>query len=166
MTLLRLYMQNRNKISISERRGRQALPAGRIGTGIRVEIFLNFAWAALAAALVGMWLRVGSPKDHSRRSQLVAIAVLIAILFPVISVSDDLMAAQNPAETDNCQRRDHLLAPVDAHPLHATATTEPPPIFTGVLFGFLQYVSPRRLALKVADPPALVSIADRAPPAA
>lgn len=142
------------------------MPAGRIRSGTGVEIFLNFAWAALAIALVGMWLRMGSPEDHSRRSQLIAIAVLIAVLFPVISVSDDLMAAQNPAETDNCQRRDHFLMPADAHPLQATAATEPPPILTGFLFGFLQYVSPRRLALEVADPPALVSIADRAPPAA
>lgn len=130
-----------------------------------MEIFLNFAWAALAAALVGMWLRMGSRTDHSWRSQLIAIAVLIAILFPVISVSDDLMAVQNPAETDNYQRRDHL-APVDVHPLQATLATVPPPILAGLLFGFMQYVSPRRPAPNVADHPALVSTANRPPPAA
>jgi hypothetical protein len=142
------------------------MPAGRIRSGTSVEIFLNFAWAALAAALVGMWLRMGSPQDHSRRSQLIAIAVLIAILFPVISVSDDLMAAQNPAETDNYPRRDHFLTPADAHPLQATAATEPPPILSCLPFGFLQYVSPRRPAQKVTYPPLLVSIANRPPPAA
>ena len=165
MTLLRLFVQNCNKILLSEGHRRQALPAGRIRPGTGVEIFLNFAWAALAAALVGMWLRMESRTDQSSRSQLVAIAVLIAILFPVISVSDDLMAAQNLAETDNCQRRLHL-APANAHPLQATVATAPPPIQTGVSFGFSRYVSPRRPALKVADLSTLVSTANRPPPAA
>jgi hypothetical protein len=129
-----------------------------------VEIFLNLAWAVLAVALVALWLRTGSRADHSRRSQIIAIAVLIAILFPVISVSDDLMAAQNPAETDSGQRRDHL-ASIDAHVLLATAI-EPPQFLTGVAFGFLQYVSPGQLASRVSDHPELISIYNRPPPAA
>jgi hypothetical protein len=129
-----------------------------------VEIFLNLAWAVLAVTLVALWLRTGSTTGQSRRSQIIAIAVLIAILFPVISVSDDLMAAQNPAETDNCQRRDHLVSG-GAHALLATAT-EPPPILTGVVFGFLQYVSPGQFAPRAADLPALTSISNRPPPEA
>lgn len=130
-----------------------------------MEIFLNLAWAVLAVVLVGLWLRTGSRIGHSRRSQIIAIAVLIAILFPVISVSDDLMAIQNPAETDNCQRRDHL-APANTHPVQFLAATEPPPIITGVAYGFLRYVSPRRLAQRAIDLPALTSISNRPPPAA
>jgi hypothetical protein len=157
-------VQNLNKIFNSERHGRLIPPAGRIRSGSSVEIFLNLAWAVLAVTLVALWLRTGSPTGHSRRSQIISIAVLIAILFPVISVSDDLMAAQNPAETDNCQRRDHL-ASGGAHALLA-AVTEPPPILTGVAFSFLQYVSPGQPAPRVVDLPALTSISNRPPPAA
>jgi hypothetical protein len=42
----------------------------------------------------------------TRRTQMVALAVLILILFPVISVTDDLQAIQNPAEVDSCLRRE------------------------------------------------------------
>lgn len=34
-----------------------------------------------------------------------ALALLILVLFPVISVTDDLMAAANPAETEMLSRR-------------------------------------------------------------
>ena len=133
--------------------------------GSIVEIFLNFAWAALAVTLVALWLHTGSRMGYSRYSQIVAIAVLIAILFPVISVSDDLMAVQNPAETDNCQRRDHL-APGDAHPLPLAAATEPSSILAGLTFCFLQYVSPKKVAPRAVDHPVLIPIANRPPPAA
>jgi hypothetical protein len=129
-----------------------------------VEIFLNFAWAVLAVTLVVLWLRLGCRLDQSRRSQIVAIAVLIAILFPVISVSDDLIAAQNPAETDNCQRRDHL-TPGSAHLLQLAAVA-PPSIRTGTAFGIVQYVLPGKPALRVVARPALMSIANRPPPVA
>ncbi|MGA2250137.1 hypothetical protein [Terracidiphilus sp.] len=130
-----------------------------------MEIFLNIAWAVLAIALVVLWLRIGCRMDQSRRSQIIAIAVLIAILFPVISVSDDLMAVQNSAETDNGQRRDHL-ASGDAHLLHTATAIEPPPIITGAAFGFLQHVSPGQDAPKVSDHLKLTPYANRPPPMA
>ena len=40
-------------------------------------------------------------------SQFVAMALVILILLPAISMTDDLIAAQNPAEVDCCARRDH-----------------------------------------------------------
>ena len=130
-----------------------------------MEIFLNFAWLALAVSLVLMWLRGGNSASHERRGQLIAIAVLIAVLFPVIFVSDDLMAIQNPAETDNCQRRDHL-APGAGHLLQLATASVPPPIFSGVAFGFLQYASLIKYPPKVVGRPALASISNRPPPAA
>jgi hypothetical protein len=74
-----------------------------------VELFLNLAGALVGLGLVCLWLRTSrNCDDRSRRTtQLVALALLILILFPVISVTDDLIAAQNPAETDSVQRR-HL----------------------------------------------------------
>jgi hypothetical protein len=129
-----------------------------------VEIFLNFSWAILAVTLVVLWLRIGCRLDQSRRSQIVAIAVLIAILFPVISVSDDLIAAPNPAETDNCQRWDHLV-PGSTHLLQLAAVA-PPSIRTEIPFGVVQYILPGKPALRIVARPALTSIANRPPPVA
>ena len=42
-----------------------------------------------------------------RRIQMVALAVVILILLPAISMTDDLVAAQNPAEIDCCAGRHH-----------------------------------------------------------
>lgn len=129
-----------------------------------MEIFLNFSWAILAVTLVVLWLRIGCRLDQSRRSQIVAIAVLIAILFPVISVSDDLIAAPNPAETDNCQRWDHLV-PGSTHLLQLAAVA-PPSIRTEIPFGVVQYILPGKPALRIVARPALTSIANRPPPVA
>ena len=129
-----------------------------------MEIFLNFAWATLAFALVVLWLRTGCRLDQSWRSQIIAIAILIAILFPVISVSDDLMAAQNPAETDTCLRRDHL-APGSAH-LPPMIAVVPPSIRTDASFGLAHNVLPGKHLLRVMARPALTSIANRPPPVA
>jgi len=69
-----------------------------------VEFLLNFAWVGLAVAMAVVWApmhpRTGVPKG----TQVVALAVAILILLPVISISDDLMAAQFPAETDSSLR--------------------------------------------------------------
>jgi len=84
-----------------------------------LELVLNLVGALVAAGLIGLWLRVASQGcDGSAhwRIQLVALLLLIVILFPVISVTDDLMAAQNPAETDSIQRRN-----LEVSVLHAAA---------------------------------------------
>jgi hypothetical protein len=73
-----------------------------------MEMFLNLAWAALAFLTACLWLRLEIRSGSQRRQSLIALALFIFILFPVISMSDDLWSIQNPAETDSCQRRDHL----------------------------------------------------------
>jgi hypothetical protein len=48
--------------------------------------------------------------------QLISLAALTAILLPVISISDDLQAANNPAEVErSAGRRDHLFSLQQAH---------------------------------------------------
>jgi len=64
----------------------------------RMELVLNLAWALSAVVFFCIWLRHARHAGADRRTQLVALAVLILILFPVISVTDDLQAMQNPAE--------------------------------------------------------------------
>lgn len=73
-----------------------------------MELLLNFAWLALALTMVALWLRHSASARTERGMQVVAIVALLLILFPVISVTDDLATAQNPAETDTTIRRMHL----------------------------------------------------------
>jgi len=89
-----------------------------------MELVLNFAWVLLAAFMLSLWLQLAPCAHGDRRMQLVALAVLLLILFPVISVTDDLQAMQNPAETDCCQRRSHACAaPHSLFPAPATPAT-------------------------------------------
>ena len=77
-----------------------------------MELFLNLASAFVAVLLACLWLRLaprGQKGCATLGTQLVALALLILIVFPVISVTDDLLAAENPADTDSVQRRDHEL---------------------------------------------------------
>jgi hypothetical protein len=128
-----------------------------------VEILLNLAWAALALLMVCLWLRIGDRPAADRR-QIVAIVVLVAILFPVISVSDDLMAVQNATEQDGSQRRDHL-ASANAHPILPFAT------FVSLLNfdvgpGSVRFPSTHSLPPPSVNHPELASIENRPPPSA
>jgi len=89
-----------------------------------VEILLNSVWALLALLIVTVWLRLEVPEGTDRRRQIIVILILIAILFPVISVSDDLMAMQSATEQDGLQRRDYLAAS-SAHPVLLFAAIVP-----------------------------------------
>src|SRR5215469_12669714 len=72
-----------------------------------MEFVLNFAWLLLAAAMLTVWLRSAPAKGIDRRQQFLALLMVILILLPAISMTDDLLAAQNPAEVDCSLRRDH-----------------------------------------------------------
>jgi hypothetical protein len=97
--------------------------APRRGTGIvnvclpqsltiekQVELFSNVLWLALSCLLLGFWL-MGRNRwaDASLRSsvtvQLVALALLIVVLLPVVSLTDDLQACTMPAESEHLSRR-------------------------------------------------------------
>jgi hypothetical protein len=76
-----------------------------------LEILFNLLWVALSAALVGLWVvgRAGEIEDSPRsstRMQITALAVLLVILFPVVSLTDDLLAYTAPAEVEHLVRRD------------------------------------------------------------
>src|SRR5579863_1121031 len=73
-----------------------------------METILNVTWLILAVVLVRLWFSHAPQDGASRRTQIAALFMLLVILFPVVSVTDDLWSLQNPAETDTCQRRDHL----------------------------------------------------------
>jgi hypothetical protein len=129
-----------------------------------MELALNLAWVLLAALMFCLWWRYAPQTGRDRRMQLVALAVLLLVLFPVISVTDDLQAAQNPAETNSCQRRVHGYtgphsnsSPIAALPLTA---------FAGLSLGSPRVATPGNSATPVIDHPALHPIQNRPPPAA
>jgi hypothetical protein len=128
-----------------------------------MELALNLGWMLLGALLFCLWLQFGSRTGADRRMQFVALAVLVLILFPVISMTDDVFAAQNPAEADCCLRRDHGFSA--AHSLFPAAATLPPPVFAELSFGFLRFVAPRNYPVPVIDHPGLKTIQNRPPPA-
>jgi hypothetical protein len=134
-----------------------------MGTGSRVEIFLNLAWAIIALFLVYLWMRFGGDEEMDRRRQVIALMILIAILLPVISVSDDLMALQNATETDIYQRRDQLAH--EAHTLIPAVAILAVAVLEALPFGFLRFVSPSTLPLRVVQQPERTAIQNRPPPA-
>jgi hypothetical protein len=133
-----------------------------------MELLLNLGWVVVSTLMVCVWLRsTPSPSAASqghRSRQLVALAVLVLILFPVISVTDDLQAVLNPAETDTALRRDH--SAVAPHSILPAAAGLPIPAFAAGLFGPVR-VRPQgasRMASKTN--PSLVQIQNRPPPPA
>jgi hypothetical protein len=129
-----------------------------------MEIFLNLAWMAVALVSVVLWLRSERRTGKELRLPLIALAMLLLILFPVISVSDDLWSIQNPAETDSMQRRDHVapcphcLFPAVAMPVASLLALFRPEI---------QYISALPVStLRTHENPARDSVENRPPPAA
>jgi hypothetical protein len=90
--------------------------------------------------------------------------MLILILFPVISVTDDLEAIQNPAELDCCARRNHAAS--CSHSIFPAAATLPPPVFTRLSFGFLRFAAPSRIFVPLVKNLALTTVQNQPPPTA
>lgn len=129
-----------------------------------MELILNFAWGLSAIVIVCLWFRYGHQALAVRRTQIVALAVLILILFPVISVTDDLLAVQNPAEVDSSLRRGLVVS--NTHSLFPSVAALPLPVFAELPLGFLQVVALGSVPAPVVDHPGLRSIQNRPPPVA
>lgn len=130
-----------------------------------METFLNVAWALLTVYMVYLWLRLAPRNAAGRRTGFAGLVVLVLILLPAISITDDLLAAQKPALVVECWlRRDHkftspqLLFPVMAAP--------PSPAFAGLACGARQAIAPGYSPVQFVQSPALASIQNRPPPTA
>ncbi len=130
---------------------------------LEVELTLNLGWAAVAGWMLWAWLHLGPRTTLGRRAQFVALAVVILILLPAISITDDLMAAQNPAEVDCSVRRDHDGA--SPHSMAPLAAVLPLPASTGLSIAIVRMAAPSSLFAPFMKPPALASIENRPPPA-
>jgi hypothetical protein len=80
-----------------------------------MEIILNIAWVICSLGLIWLWARNTASNPVQPKTQILALAMVVLLLLPVISVSDDLMAMQSPAETDTYLRK--AVHPDDIHPL-------------------------------------------------
>jgi hypothetical protein len=129
-----------------------------------MELLLNLVWMLLTAALVRLWLRHGSRDSVRWGTQAAALLMAAVILFPVISVTDDLLALQNPAELDCCARRHHAVSSPRSIPPASAAL--PAPIFAGVSLRFQRPAALCRVPAPLVENPALASIQNRPPPAA
>jgi hypothetical protein len=129
-----------------------------------MELVLNLAWVLLATLMCCLWLRFAPRTGTDRHLQLAALMVLLLILFPVISVTDDLQAAQNPAETDCLLRRNHGCSP--AQSIFPTVPALPPPAMADSPFGFLGRVAAGIPQAPAFDHSALAPIQNRPPPGA
>ena len=79
-----------------------------------MELFLNLVWLMLSVSLVCGYLAFApTPLKSRKAAAIIALALLILVLLPVISMTDDLAAINNPAETDHLLRRDR--APLHLH---------------------------------------------------
>ncbi|MGD0832233.1 MAG: hypothetical protein ABR907_14930 [Terracidiphilus sp.] len=129
-----------------------------------MELTFNLVWVLLAVLLVRHWLRHTSGESARTLTHVAALGMLILILFPVISVTDDLVAVQNPAELDCCARRNHVA--LCAHSVFPTAVAPPPQDFAGLSVGFLPFVAPGPALTPYVEIPALTWIENRPPPTA
>lgn len=133
-----------------------------------MELTLNLGWALLTAWMLWVWLRMAARPASERCLQAVALGVVILILLPAISMTDDLVAAQNPAEIDctACMaRRGHSCSSAHAM-IPAGDCSLPPAAFAGPQITLISMVVTTRPARAQVESPALSSIQNRPPPAA
>jgi hypothetical protein len=131
-----------------------------------MEIVLNLIWVLLGALIVRLWISYAPQEGATRRTQIGALAMLILFLLPVISVTDDLQAAQNLAEDDTytCLRRNSTA--VSPHSLFPATSALPSLAFTELPVVYLGLVAAGHLPVGTPDNPALTAIQSRPPPAA
>jgi hypothetical protein len=128
-----------------------------------MELVLNLGWVVLATAMCWLWVRHARREGPGRQVQFIALALVLSMMFVVISLYDDMAMAQNPAETSCFQREDFSGARAHAL-LHPVANFTQPlvsePSFEVIYLGVVgDHPAP---ALRS---PALGSIQNRPPPA-
>jgi hypothetical protein len=126
-----------------------------------MELLLNLAWLALAIAAfarLGWW---ASGETDRGRILVVALSTLclVVLLFPIISITDDLQATDAVLEETVAVRRVAAAAALHAMPMLAAAIVVSVP---AVSLSFLGFVTSKSFALPSA--PALVTVALRGPP--
>lgn len=133
-----------------------------------MELGLNIAWLLLCMTLMALWMRYARRRHQcsgpNRGMQLMALAIVLLLLFPVISVSDDLLMAHNPAETDTCVQKSCNCGHHHQHmPAMASLPAQPVMIESSEYAAVIQL---SELLDRSTQNPALRRVENRPPPAA
>ena len=125
---------------------------------------LNLGWVGLATLMCWLWVRHARREGPGLQVQFIALALVLGMMFVVISIYDDMAMAQSPVETSCFAREDFSGARAHAM-LHPVANFTQPlfsaPPFEAFYLGVMgNHPAP---ALRS---PALGSIQNRPPPAA
>jgi hypothetical protein len=129
-----------------------------------MELALNLFWVLLTALMLFAWVRFAPCGGLNRRRQALALALLVLLLFPVISVTDDLQTSQNFAEADCCLKRHDAMA--SPHSLLPSFDALPSSAFTGICLRALGVASPAQLFVPPVQHLVLHPIQNRPPPSA
>lgn len=124
---------------------------------------LNLEWVLLAVALCWLWVPHARREGPGRQVQFIALALVLANMFVVISMYDDMAMAQNSAETRCFQREDDFSAYAHAQ-LHAVAASTPP-IAMKLPLGSFYCIALGNFLAPAKKTPFLFSIRNRPPPA-
>lgn len=74
-----------------------------------MELLLNFLWLSLSLSLVLIWVRAVRHGDAKQNwSAFIALILLLVLLLPVISMTDDLVAMDSPMELEHVVRRSEM----------------------------------------------------------
>jgi len=129
-----------------------------------MEIALNLGWMVLATAMCWLWVHHARREGWGRPAQFVSLSLVLVFMFVVVTMYDDMAAAQNTAETRCFQREDDLGA--HGHvPLHPVVASNPM-LGAELPFSAVCVTVPNSLLVLAANVPALSSIQNRPPPAA
>lgn len=128
-----------------------------------MEILLNLVWVLVMAAALACWSLANLRVNDHRGQRLLALVMVLLLLFPAISITDDLWAAHNPAEADAILRRyDEAV-----HQLGALHHTLAPFLISGSISSYpvgVGYADLRRQTLPVCDSPDIRRCIIRPPP--
>ncbi|HEV2708826.1 MAG TPA: hypothetical protein VGU67_01325 [Edaphobacter sp.] len=70
-----------------------------------MELFLNLAWAILSILLLGGWIwSIRKGHTEFEWTTCVALVLLLVLLFPAISMTDDRVAMSTPVELEHMMR--------------------------------------------------------------
>ncbi len=127
-----------------------------------MELLLNFAGALIVVTIACLWLSFGPRRDVRLSTQVIALVLLVLILFPMISMTDDMLAVQNPAEKDVCLRADHWHFSLQAFAMTNVLLLEQH--YVEHHSSFLRGVAPGTLPAFAMNAPALAPIDNRPPP--
>ena len=131
-----------------------------------MELVLNLGWMVLVTLMCWLWLRHPARcEGRGRWAQLASLALVLVMMFVVITMYDDMAMAQNPAEIRCFQREDDLSAHAHVHAPFHPAVASTPTLAAEVPFNMFSFAVVGNLLVPTVALPFLSSIQSRPPPA-